>query len=258
MELAMSFHPINNFFIGAMPESLPACWTNYNISLGVSATILAKNRREGGIEHSQKGAKKLEITCHVLGMFKKRYCDSSDGPRPPFTLADINVILQKNGGQKLLDEGNSRFIGALSTLHSPIGESASSASCSNEAQVMNSPATLKKIENSARDYVEPVSLLVALSQFLDLEIPRLSFDYYLLHGTCWDLLLKIKEVLDIQLSSTLGPAYLDRDNLFQFVVGMIFMVALGTHGGITKVGLPILSGPKYEVLLKQLKSWRKC
>ncbi|KAI4155207.1 MAG: hypothetical protein LQ340_001140 [Diploschistes diacapsis] len=219
MAILMSMQ--DSIFAGDSPSTFDAYLKWFSLSIGVSATVFAKDKRKSSrstVAASKTGPRgMLKEQAPVAQMFKSRYC--SDSARVDLTEQDLQKIVSKAVWKQDAESAVLAELGILSLARESKGE-----------EPVNSPPATDPDAATAARPLRPtaVHLLESMRNTLSSERLELDFDYLLLHRMCWRLLRSVQEKCDAQLKDMFGPGYLERESQLPFVVGYIFMGATRT------------------------------
>lgn len=182
----------------------------FSLSIGVSATAFAKNKRKGPLPVSKDGPRgMLKELAPVALTFKDRFCSTSG--QTDLSLQDLERIVAKSVWK--IDEVGE----ALSDMGFP-----SLARESKKGKAANAKQAISQRRPNATE------LLESLRNSLMGERLELDFDYLTLHRICWRLLRLIQKECDPKLTKMCGAGYLEQENQLPFVVGYIFGAAAKT------------------------------
>lgn len=189
----MSDPRLANFFGGEPPTTPDGYFKQFALSIGVSATNFAKNRRPTSkLAESKQGPRGLAANIPVSKMFFDRFCTNTEpgmSPRYNMTTDDVSKILE-------------------SAKNDPDDE------------------TQQQLKKAVKGRTTPIQVLTMLRHAILMEGLVLSWDYFCMHRFCWRLLRAVKESLDGDFKRIYGPTYLETENQLPFVVGYIFMTAV--------------------------------
>jgi len=93
-------------------------------------------------------------------------------------------------------------------------------------------STKKPIQKQQRTQVTAPELVLQLSLALQAEMAEIAFDYFTLHRICWDTLRILKKALDTDMRRWFDAAYLEEENQLPFLIGYMFMAAIGKAGNM--------------------------
>ena len=199
----------DDLFGGSGPSDLDGYLKWFALSIGVSATVFAKDRRNGPLPASKTGPRAmLKEQAPVALMFKQRYC--SESARVDLTEQDLQEIVSKAVWKEEEEAALPDMV--LLSLEGDLKK--------------NRSATTKRSNPHHRPTAE--KLLESLRNTLMSESMELNYDYLLFHRMCWRLLRSVHEACRPKLTEMCGPGYLEKESQLPFVVGYIFMAATQT------------------------------
>ncbi|TLD38177.1 hypothetical protein E2P81_ATG03852 [Venturia nashicola] len=229
MDLVELLHGSDNFFIGAPPKDVDAYFKHFCLSIGVSATNFAVNRRRTNASRvvaSREGPRSLKQNQTVSQIFKDRFCMGGSG-RFDMKTADIELILKKCGSDYFEEITNeARAAHAQDTPEMPTNDAPTAAGKKSRKQ----RTIMQQWQNTQT--LTPMQLLFSLRSALQDEGAEMVFDYFRLHRTCWLLLRNLKEHLDAELKKIFGAGYLETESQLPYVVGYIFMAAVKQEAAV--------------------------
>lgn len=202
MELVMGMQQPESFFVGGFPNTPDDYLKKYALAMGVSASVFAKNKRKGPLEASKKGPKGLSQLAPVNFMFKDRYCDASG--RIDLTAHDVENILAASDWEEENADGENK-----------------------DTLVMTSDKADQKRWKAERR-LSTTQLLRNLRNALQAESLEFTFNYFMMHRSCWRLLRAVDERCKGLLIKMYGPQYIDEENQLPSMVGYILMAAART------------------------------
>ncbi|OCK73014.1 hypothetical protein K432DRAFT_430786 [Lepidopterella palustris CBS 459.81] len=239
MEMAISLHGTEKFFVGDRPRAIDEYFKRYCLSMGYSAANFAKNKRKGLPIVSKAGPRGLGDLSPVSQMFKDRFCHPNYRTvRVDMTAEDVQRILDK----AVIDnyDSNDDKTSGRPNRGQP------------ELPIENIPKEHTQLHKQWEQYhlCTPVQLLCSLRDAIQQEVFELTFDHFRLHRMCWSLLRMIKEKLDDDLKRLYGPGYIEREDQLPFVVGYILMTATNTKS-VAGLLLPKKNGEVTSELLRK-------
>ncbi|KAF5677611.1 hypothetical protein FHETE_1662 [Fusarium heterosporum] len=203
------------FFVGDPPKDREGYFRNYTLSLGLSATNWATNRRDAKPVQHKDNARNMKFDGWVSLSLNNRIVP--DNPREPWSAATVETLLTEGRHKETLDGK-----GHVQVHLKGKGK---------EAKVSANLARLKSFTNiDQQDPVPktPCGVIDELAQVLQREMPRIAFNYFNMHDIAWKLLTHLKEAF----TKAHGPEFLQyvpTENELPFVVGYVFSTASG-HG----------------------------
>lgn len=191
LEMAMGFQGDKAFFFGGRPVTKADYEKQWCLSMGLSATYYAKNRRN--IQHtvSKKIRKKMGQLATCSQVFLERFLTNT--PRFDMTVDDVEKIISK---ARSIGEGHTK-------------------------RELRHRSPVKGDDRQCT----PEQLLASLSTALQAEVSELTFDCLRLHRTCWRLFVGIIAEIGPDLKRTYGEKYA-RCTMLPCTVGLIFQTAL--------------------------------
>ncbi|KAL8824663.1 MAG: hypothetical protein Q9191_004901 [Dirinaria sp. TL-2023a] len=228
MELVISLHGHENFFVGDAPRGLEEYLKRFLLSLGYSATFFASNRRPNANIASSKAPRSLKELCAVGKLFAGRFCNNE--PAVSWTREQIERVIESK-----VDESDEE--GDHETTLATKGNGAGQAK---KTKTSSSGALFKRPERDNTS-IKTTDFLLDLVNALHAETIEMSINYLRLHRFCWRLLRSVNDSCKPRLLKTYGPGYLEREDQLPFVVGYIFMAATAISR-IAGVLLPRRSG----------------
>lgn len=215
MEIAITLQSPESFFVGNSPSTLEEYDRRFMLTVGVSATAFASNRRKTTPIASTKGPRALKELGPVWKLFEGRYCNNDRSVS--FTSESIKPIIEGK-----LDDGNDDMYPDSTTTSDP--KPASTSSKSSKRKQAQSGTVLKKAERNA-SAIPALGFLQDIANALHAEGLELTFDYLMLHRFCWRLLRHVNDKCKPSLLEMYGGGYLEKENQLPFVVGYIFSAA---------------------------------
>ncbi|KAL4924237.1 uncharacterized protein BDV17DRAFT_275298 [Aspergillus undulatus] len=202
MEFVMDWH--NEVFVGTRPSGPKAFLRRFILTIGISATIFARNRRQSF--PAPNGFKHMKPIPNLSQMFFQRECEKS---KPTgFSEADI---------WKLLASGLWQFD----------GKNGDEDALSMKRTAGDRKAAAKKNKATASQ-LSAGELLKALRNTLQSEAPERDFDYLRMHRMCWRLMKSVKAHCDASFVRQLFPSeytkLMESEIRPSLIVGSIFFV----------------------------------
>ncbi|KAL9003821.1 MAG: hypothetical protein Q9188_003322 [Gyalolechia gomerana] len=216
MEIIIPLQSPEVFFVGNSPSSLEEYDRRFMLTIGVSATAFASNRRKNAPLASTKGPRSLKELGPVWKLFGGRYCNNDRAVA--FTSESIKPIIES----KLDDDDDER--GAASTSDA---QRATTIRAARKTKIAKSGSLLRKRKRNPSS-IQALDFLEDITKALHAEGFELSLDYLQMHRTCWRLLRHVNEKCKPKLLEMYGGGYLDKEHQLPFVVGYIFMAATKT------------------------------
>ncbi|KAL2816714.1 hypothetical protein BJX63DRAFT_430095 [Aspergillus granulosus] len=200
MDLVLSWH--DEIFVGDPPHSPENYIKRYSLSMGYSAASFARDRRQTGrVPESKTGPKGIQPAAPVSRMFFDRYVQGSG--QIGFSESDLEQILTTAVWEED-DQDDGTF-----------------------SMQRNSESKPKFKTKTPPKKLTLTSLLKTMRNTLQSEALEFTFDYLALHRTCWRMLRTLREACEPMLIKIHGPEYLENETQLPFVVGYIFMAAMG-------------------------------
>ncbi|KAM0441305.1 hypothetical protein ACHAPT_000614 [Fusarium lateritium] len=185
------------FFVGDPPTDREGYFRNYCLSIGVSASNWAPNRRRGRPSVNTANRRNLKFNGWVSLTMKSRLVPA--GERPPLSADMVEGILREGRRHEVMD--------GKGHIRPELKERAKG----DEIDLINST---------------PASLIEKLASEIDAEIPKLTFDHFTLHNTAWALLTELKDDFT-RIFGVDFLRYIPRESVLPFVVGYVFSTAAG-------------------------------
>ncbi|KAI5306218.1 hypothetical protein KEM56_001808 [Ascosphaera pollenicola] len=205
-----------DFFVGDTPKTPEDFLKRFALSMGVSASFFAKNKRAnrgGKVTLSPRGPRGLQLLAPVSMMFRDRYCEPNG--RRDLSTADLKTILEK--GMWEVNEEESKEMNAAAAKKGDTG-----ADFHVFARNEDPAATRKRLENKQ---CTPSKLLTALRDSVMAEWPEFTFNYMTMHRMCWIMLTSLHGFVKADLSKMFGPRYIENETQLPLMIGYIFGAA---------------------------------
>ncbi|KAG0647254.1 hypothetical protein D0Z07_7314 [Hyphodiscus hymeniophilus] len=202
MERLVELHSEDRVFVGGRPKTIMDCYKQVCLVLGYSAEQFAKNRRSKKPVISKNGPRGLKDSSPPGEIFRQGL--SSDGSMQ-LTMHNIDELLN---------------------------EQAFDTSLTSMPQLK-----LRRDEWNRSHRLTPIQLLQALKASIPIELPKLRFDYFLLHEQSICLLRRLRESLDTDLKKYVGGGYIENESQLPFVGLYVIMVACGTDRAAEQLGI---------------------
>lgn len=235
MEVMFAMQSTEVFFVGDSPSSLEEYDRRFMLSIGVSATSFASNRRKNTSIASAKGPRSLKELGSVWRLFGGRYCNNDRAVT--FTSESIKLIIESKMDDDDKDENPS----------APNTQPAATNRDARKVKIAKSGSLLRKRKRSPSS-MQALDFLEDITNALHAESFELSLDYLQMHRTCWQLLRHVNDKCKPKLLEMYGGGYLEKECQLPFVVGYIFMAATNTSA-LAKHLLPKLNGEVTSRLL---------
>ncbi|KAL8652814.1 MAG: hypothetical protein Q9210_002463 [Variospora velana] len=204
MELAIMLQSPGVFFVGNRPNSLEEYARRFMLTIGVSVTAFANNRRKNGAVASKKGPRLLKELGPVWKLFAGRYCNNERFVS--FTIESIRPVIEG----KLDDEYDNDATWAPAS----------------KAKKAPSGSLLRRKPKRNPRAIPALDFLEDVANALHADGLDLSLDYLMLHRFCWRLLCHINDECKPRFLEMYGGGYLEKENQLPFVVGDIFSAAV--------------------------------
>ena len=221
MELLISLHGQNAFFVGDPPKGLEEYLRRFTLSMGFSATMLAANRRKNDKATSSKGPRRLYELCAVGQLFKGRYGNNDNSVS--WTPETIKPIIDA----KVDDSDSDQEATKKSTTKTP--------SKGKKIKQSRSGSLFRRPKFSGA-LIPTIDFLLDIAMSLHAEAMEMSFDYLRVHRFCWVLLRFVNEACKPGLLDTFSSGYLQHEYQLPWVVGYIFIAA----SAVSKIGGPLI------------------
>ncbi|KAK4168249.1 hypothetical protein QBC43DRAFT_201563 [Cladorrhinum sp. PSN259] len=214
MEIAYSLLGDSNIHVGHAPGNTDEYFKRFCLQMGISSSSFAKLRRQlkpGGLA-SRAGPRGISKVVPVYSMFADRYLRRKT-QSVDWTPEHIDKILSHSTWQTegSIEEGNLTMEPLSST----------------EQQKMMK----KKKKHAKGELLRPEELIQPLAFALHAETLELAFPWLLMHRLCWEVLRGVKNGCHSQLVRTFTPAYMEKESQLPWMVGFIFMAAVGVDSG---------------------------
>lgn len=232
MELLLLLQGPDGFFVGGPPRDVERDFKNYSLCMGYSAAnwVPPNGRKKGRRPPlvSAAGPRQLVTQANVSMRFLQLLAAEQDGG---MTTEDVRLILAANqwtetreGDQVAMEKEFSAAKAGRST---------------------GSGAAGKRRDEPKKEEAMPAEFVLKLALVLQAEIAEVSFDYFSMHITSWNMLESIREALDGKLREMFAPDYLEDANQLPFVVGYIFKAATRKGGlpGVDPLDLLRMAAP---------------
>lgn len=213
MELVISLHGHDKFFVGQAPKGLEEYLKRFLLSVGYSAAMFAANRRPNANVVSSKGPRCLTKLCAVGKLFAGRYCNNDAGVS--WTKETMRPIIEAKFDNDSDEDESEGTVPATNRAKSRKTKQSSSGSL------------LRKPKRNGTS-METTDFLLHIANALHAETVELNLDYLRIHRSCWRLLRAVNDTCKPRLLRTYGAGYLEREDQLPFVVGYIFMAATTT------------------------------
>lgn len=227
MDYLQYMHGIGDFFIGAPPKDADGYFKHFSLSMGISASEFAGNRKKTKSYKpavSKQGPRGLTEYEMVSDIFKDRFCIAGSR-RVDIKPADIELVLQRCGEgyfEEITDEA--RAVAGAQEM--PITD----APADMDKNVRKQWTLMQKWQDTKT--LTPIQLLISLRTALQDESMELVFDYFRFHRRCWLLLQYLKERLDPELKRIYRADYINKESQLPTIVAYIFMAAIGEEASI--------------------------
>lgn len=218
MELAIMLQSPEMFFVGNSPSSLEEYDRRFMLTIGISATAFASNRRKNTSVASTKGPRSLKELGPVWKLFGGRYCNNDRDVA--FTSESIKPIIES----KLDDDDEDGDSDSTTKSGARLVAIQRGAS---KTKTATSGSLLRKRKRDPSS-IQALDFLEDITNALHAEGFELSLDYLQLHRTCWRLLRQVNDKCKPKLLEMFGGGYLEKENQLPFVVGYLFMAATNT------------------------------
>ncbi|KAL8939589.1 MAG: hypothetical protein Q9216_003269 [Gyalolechia sp. 2 TL-2023] len=219
MELMISLQSPEVFFVGNSPSSLEEYDKRFMLTIGVSATAFASNRRKNIPLASSKGSRSLKELGPVWKLFGGRYCNNDRAVA--FTSESIKPIIESK-----LDDDDGTGVDAGSASASD-ARRADTMRAARKTKAAKSGSLLRQRKRNPSS-IQALDFLEDITNALHAEGFELSLDYLQMHRTCWQLLRNVNDKCKPKLLEMYGGGYLDKEHQLPFLVGYIFMAATKT------------------------------
>ncbi|KAF7559900.1 hypothetical protein G7046_g4248 [Stylonectria norvegica] len=163
LETVWKMHGITTFFVGGPPTNREDYFRNYSLSIGLSASNWASNKRKGKPKMNYANRRQMKLTSRVSLMIALRL--TPDGKRVPLSSDAIRKFLVDGRHHGMMDgRGHMRTdIENVAIAETP------------------DPMSLS-----------PTGLIRKLASDVHAEIPSITFDYFTLHDMAWALLKELR------------------------------------------------------------------
>jgi hypothetical protein len=203
MEKVIELHGEDRVFVGGRPRTILDCYKQVSLVLGYSAEQFAKNRRSQKPVISKNGPRGLNLSSPLAEIFREGL--ASDGSMQ-LTMHNIDELLNDNAFDTTI----------ASDTQSKIWH-----------DHWNRYHRLTSIQ-----------LLEALKASIPVELPKLRFNYFLLHEQSITLLRRLRDSLDTDLKKFVGGNYIENESQLPFVGLYVIMIACGTDHVAENLRIP--------------------
>jgi hypothetical protein len=204
MDRLISLHTPERVFVGARPTTMVNCFKQVCLMLGQSVTDFAANRRRraGPPTVSKNGPRGLKDTSPICEIFRQGLSEKG------------SMALTVHNIEELLNE-----------------------QAQDEALKQNPKSKTLRHEWSRYGHLTPIQLLEALQTSLEIELPKLRFDYFGLHRQSIEMLRKLNAELKDDLTQKIGAGYIENESQLPFVGLWTILVACETEKKAENIGL---------------------
>ncbi|KAK3996598.1 hypothetical protein QBC44DRAFT_377370 [Cladorrhinum sp. PSN332] len=235
MEVVYSLLGGPNLHVGETPANTDEYLKRFCLQMGVSASAFTKSRRRvkgPGTVASRAGPRGIGKVIPVNSMFADRYLRRT-AQSVDWTPEHIDEILSHSTWQMegSIEDGNLAM---------------EQRSSSDEQQQQKN----KKKKLAKGDLLPAEQLVESLVFALQAETMELAFPWLIMHQLCWGLLRSIKERCNSLLMQMFTPAYMQKESELPWVVGYIFLAAVGLDGGPRDMRLLQLSAGVMDELIE--------
>ncbi|RMJ04643.1 hypothetical protein CDV36_014687 [Fusarium kuroshium] len=185
------------FFVGDPPKDREGYFRNYCLSLGVSASNWASNKKKGKVNVNTANRRNLKFNGWVSLAMKERLVPA--GERQALSADMVEGILVEARRHEIMDgKGHVR------------------------------PELKERAKNDEIGLIKlsPAGLIEKLALDVHDDVPKLTFDLFTLHNSAWELLKELKD----EFTEVIGPEFtrfIPREELLPYVVGYTFSTAAG-------------------------------
>ncbi|KAF4454470.1 hypothetical protein F53441_2974, partial [Fusarium austroafricanum] len=186
------------FFVGNPPKDREGYYRNYCLSLGLSVTNWAPNRRNNQPIAHKSNARNMKFDGWFSRALNNRIVVDND--REPWTTEIVEELLAKGREMSIKD-----------------GKGHIQADLKQKAEA--NPEAVPK---------SPSGLVNQLAHLVHNEIPRISFNYFTMHDVAWKFMTDLKRAF----TAAMGPEvlqYVPSEDQLPYIVGYVFSTASG-HG----------------------------
>ncbi|KAL8815125.1 MAG: hypothetical protein Q9223_005709 [Gallowayella weberi] len=185
----------STFFIGEPPSSFEGYHNNFCLTLGVSITNWAPNKRDQKLKVTKENKPLMKYLAMTSTLFAQRTHPSDD--RMPVSASQVENWIQRSN--------------------------------KNQADIKDD-----KTKTTTKNKETRPPLINSLAAAIAMEIPNLEFDYFAMHNQCRELLVRLQTDLEKVTGPELTKKYMSqgRHNI-AFVVGFVFASAAGKKGIVT-------------------------
>ncbi|KAK4215588.1 hypothetical protein QBC37DRAFT_481342 [Rhypophila decipiens] len=236
MDITLDLLGDSNFWVGEgdnhRPDNLRAYFNRFCMQMGVTTAAFADPRKRRGWVNlrSRGGARGIDRHVSVVSaMFDDRYRNHPESGIVDWTPEHVENILARSAFEIKGD--------TIEQIDDPAKLREKRAKAARQRKAAGK--AVDKRDGAARR-VPPTELITALFLTLDAESLELAFPYLVLHRTPWRLLRLIKEKCDPLLMHLYTPVYLKYEYELPWVVGWIFIAAVGVPPATPYDGIRLL------------------
>lgn len=193
-----------SFFVGDLPKTKEAYFTNYCLSIGTSVTHWAAGQRKSKKPVKIHSDNRRNLMPMGYLSLQANHRLEHPGKREPWTPAALGEILGESFARRYID----------SREHMP-------------------PEFKEKVELAKHRYAQlsPAGLVREVAVSLQHEKPGLCFNFFTMHNQAWFFLESLQEAFEEVLGQSSSSRPLSQEQTLPFVPGFSFAAAVGKSLG---------------------------
>ncbi|KAK7968802.1 hypothetical protein PG988_007875 [Apiospora saccharicola] len=196
MERFMQWQGHSTFFVGDPPTSPEGYVKNFMLTMGMSTTNWAPNKRTDKLDLTQATRRNMKFKGWASLLMQERYREN----RPMSTEVVMDILEKARERKETREPG--------STVKKGKGKA-------------SKKETTNQSHQGTHD-VAPTDLVRQLADQIHAEIPELTFDYFALHEACWLLLKKLKLHFEEAAGSGAMAIVIPQEDKLPHLVGYVF------------------------------------
>ncbi|KAL8734092.1 MAG: hypothetical protein Q9181_003321 [Wetmoreana brouardii] len=197
LELVMKLQGAETLFVGDRPNKVKDYHNRYRLSIGISATMFARNKRQNlDWARAKRGTRAMRGLGPVANLFRGRYVDNEASVA--LTWESIEPLVQTEPGKhpKTSTKGKQAV-----------------------------PRAQEQDTKGNSQSFPMVSFLDKIVNLVDKEQLAMSVDYLHMHRASFRLVRRVKEAFNTKLGTRYGDVFLKEESRLPFVVGVILWSA---------------------------------
>ncbi|KAL8705806.1 MAG: hypothetical protein Q9201_001093 [Fulgogasparrea decipioides] len=212
LELVIKLQGAEALFVGGRPNSVKEYYKRYLLSIGISATMFASNRRQNlDWARAKRGARALRALGQVANLFRGRYVDNEASVA--FTRESIEPLIQA----KIHNE-------SIKSEKAVKGCPGKYSKASNKGKQAISESEIQDARGNSRTF-PMLNFLDKIVNLVDKEQLEMSVDYLHIHRTSFRLVRRVKDACNTKLGTKYGDVNLTKERQLPFLVGVILGAA---------------------------------